>query len=132
MHRQFFILVLVAGLFVGGSADAQRQQRFGDMAARFAAETDTLMARLDLAEEQVEAVRAILDSRAEKLGKLRPLPGGGQAQFQAIRTKREEIEKESVAALTPLLSEVQLDAYTKYLADRQAMRRGRGGRRGGQ
>lgn len=129
MRRQFFILVIIAGLFVGGSADAQRQQRW---AARLAVETDTLMARLDLAGEQVEAVRAILDARADKLGKLLPNPSAGQAQFQAMRTKREEIEKEIVAALTPLLSEVQLEVYTKYMADRQARRRGRGGRRGGQ
>ena len=119
-------------LAVAGSVNAQRGQGFGDLATFLAVETDTLMARLDLADEQTDAVRAILESRADKLMKLRPRPGGGgQAQFQRIRTRRNEIEKETVAALTSLLTEAQMETYHTFMADQQARRRGRARRQRG-
>ncbi len=127
MRIKFAILVLMACTLMTGTTFAQRGQR-SDMAALYKAETDSLIARLALEEEQVEAVQAVLQSRFDKLTKLRPVPGGGREQFEAIRSQMQEIEKETVAALTPLLSEAQMETYQEFMAERQEMRRARRGR----
>ena len=136
MTVKTFLKSLVVGwaacLFVLGSSLAQRPggSGFGNVEARMAAETDSIMAVLMPAPEQTEAIKAILSARTEQLMALRPQPGAGRGGFQEIRQRRAEIEDQTLVALTALLSEPQLEAYKAYMQRRSEQQRRRGQRRG--
>lgn len=102
----------------------------GQFEARIQAETDSIIALLKPTPEQSEAVAAILAARAEQLADARPQQRGARGGFQAMREKMATIEEQTLVALTPLLSEEQLEAYKTYMQsrrDRQQQRmRGRG------
>ena len=83
---------------------------------------DTLISTLELADELVPAVRAILEARTNSLMALRPEPGGGRGQFQAIRSKRQAINQETETALAALLTPEQMTSYRKFM-DRQTRER---------
>ena len=123
-------IVSVIGLLIVNCTQAQRPSRFGNIEARISAETDSLMAILKPTSEQTEAIEAILASRAEKLLAARPQPNSTRDAFREMRNKWTEVENQTTIALTPLLSEAQMEAYQAYMARRQDLqqRRGRRGR----
>ncbi len=135
--RNTLFFTLLIGLLAVHNTFAQRGSGGQVENLQEALETanDSLIAKLDLAVEQVPAVRAILAARTEALVALRPSPGAGREQFQAMRAKREEINKETETALSVLLSAEQMTTYREFMEEQsrstQRQRRGRGnGRRG--
>lgn len=135
--RNTLFFTLLIGLLAVHNTYAQRGPGGQVENLQEALETanDSLIAKLDLTIEQVPAVRAILAARTEALVALRPSPGAGREQFQAMRAKREEINKETETALSVLLSEEQMTTYREFMEEQsrsaQRQRRGRGnGRRG--
>ena len=129
-------MTLLIGLLAVPTTLAQRGLggQPGNLQETLEAVNDSLIARLDLTTEQVPAVRAILAARTDSLMALRPRPGGGRGQFQAMRAKREEINKETENALAALLSEEQMAIYREVMQEqsrstqRQRPRRGNGQR----
>lgn len=134
--RNTLFLTLLIGLLVVHNTFAQRGPggQFDNMQEALETANDSLIVKLDLASEQVPAVRAILAARVDSLMALRPGPGGGRGQFQAMRAKREEINKETEIALSALLSEEQMTTYREVIQEqsrstrRQRPRRGNGQR----
>ncbi len=135
--RNTLYIALLIGLLAVHNSFAQRGPRGQVENLQEAMETanDSLIAKLDLTVEQVPAVRAILTTRTESLVALRPSPGAGREQFQAMRAKREEINKETEAALSALLSEEQMTTYREFMQEQsrstQRQRRSRGNVRRG-
>lgn len=110
-------------------AQAPRGGGFANFEARIQAETDSIVAVLKPTPEQAEAIKAILAARAENLAAARPQQGSQRRGFQAIREKMAAIEDQTLVALTPLLSEEQLEAYNAFVERRQnRQQRGRRGR----
>lgn len=101
---------------------------FGNFEARLQADTDSIIAVLKPTPEQTEAVKAILDARATSLAEARPQRGAGRGGFQAVRDKMIAIEDQTLVALTPLLSEEQLEAYNAYMERRRDRQQQRGRR----
>ena len=100
----------------------------GNFEARLQAETDSMIALLKPTDQQAAAVKAILDARAAGLAEARPQRGVGRGGFQAMREKMIAIEEQTLVALTPLLSEKQLEAYNSYMERRRDRQRQRGRR----
>ena len=134
--RNTLLLTLLIGLLAVHNALAQRGAggRFDNFQEAMETANDSLIARLDLTTEQIPAVRAILAARTDSLMAIRPRPGGGRGQFQAMRAKREEINKETEIALAALLSEEQMAIYREVMREqsrstrRQRPSRGNGRR----
>lgn len=136
MRNTLFFTLLIGLLAVHGTL-AQRGPggQVDNLQQALETANDSLIAKLDLTVEHVPAVRAILAARTEALVALRPSPGRGREQFQAMRAKREEINKETEVALSALLSEKQMAVYREFMQEQsrstQRQRRSRGsGRRG--
>lgn len=136
MRHTLFVTLLIGFLAVHNTL-AQRGpgRQFDNLQEALETANDSLITKLGLTVEQDPAVRAILAARAESLVALRPSPGGGREQFQALRAKREEIDKETETALSVLLSEEQMTTYREFMQEQsrstQRQRRSRGsGRRG--
>ncbi len=132
--RNTLFFALLVGLLAVHNTFAQRGPGGQVQNLQEALETanDSLIAKLDLTVEQVPAVRAILSARTESLVALRPSPGAGREQFQAMRAKREEINKETEAALSALLSEEQMTVYREFMEEQsRSTQRQRRGRRSG-
>lgn len=110
-------------------AQAPRGGGFANIEARLQAETDSIVAVLQPTPEQAEAIKAILAARADNLVAARPQRGSQRGGFQAMREKMAAIEEQTLVALTPLLSEEQLEAYNAFVQRRQdRQQRGRRGR----
>ncbi len=127
------LILLLSGLFFVQSGFAQRGPR-GPRAnppEMQEALIDTLISKLELADEQVPAVRAILEAQANSLMAIRPEPGGGRGQFQAMRAKRQAINRETETALAALLTPEQMTSYRTFI-DNQARERRQQRRRGNQ
>lgn len=123
------ILFLSGLLFIQNSFAQQgpRGQR-GSVVEMQAAIMDTLFSILDLTEEQLPAVHAILQARTDSLMTFRPESGRGRGQFHAIRAKRQAIDQETETALAALLTPEQMTSYRTFMdhqskARRQQMRR---------
>lgn len=119
-----FILLLSGLLFVQNSF-AQRGPRGPRTTPPEMQEAliDTLISTLALTDELVPAVRAILETRANSLMALRPEPGGGRGQFQAMRAKRQAIDQETETALAALLTPEQMTSYRKFMETQSRERR---------
>ncbi|MXZ04110.1 MAG: hypothetical protein F4Y90_01030 [Rhodothermaceae bacterium] len=130
--RKTLVLTLLVGLLAAHSALAQRGPggRIDNFQEAMETANDSLIARLDLTTEQVPAVRAILAARTDSLMALRPRPGDGRGQFQAMRAKREEINKETELALSALLSEEQMATYREVMREQSRSTRQQRPRRG--
>ena len=117
--RKTLLLTLLIGLLAAHDVLAQRGPggRFDNFREAMETANDSLIAKLDLTTEQVPAVRAILAARTDSLMALRPRPGEGRGQFQAMRAKREEINKETEIALSALLSEEQMATYREVMRE---------------
>ena len=119
-----FILLLSGLLFVqsGFAQRGPRGPRINSPEMREAL-VDTLISTLEVADELVPAVRAILEARTNSLMALRPEPGGGRGQFQAMRAKRQAINQETETALAALLTPEQMTSYRKFMDDQSRERR---------
>lgn len=116
-----FVLLLSGLLFVQNGF-AQRGPRANPPGMQEAL-IDTLISTLELTDELVPAVRAILETRANSLMALRPDPGGGRGQFQAMRAKRQAIDQETETALAALLTREQMTLYRKFIDNQSRERR---------
>lgn len=108
-----YSILLLSGVLLVQSSFAQQRPRTEPRftAERLEAVNDTLLATLNLTEDQIPAVRTILANRLESLMALRPESGQARKQFQSIRVKRYAIDKESELALSKILSSQQMSTY---------------------
>ena len=123
MHRTHsgscLVILLSSMLLVQPSLSQQSPRGQGrNSPEMLQAMTDTLVSILELSEEQIPSVHAILANRTESLMALQPKPGGSREQFRSLRAKRQEINKETELALTELLSSEQMASYRRFMERR--------------
>ncbi len=106
---------------------AQRQRQGPEQRAAILAEQlEETMQLLQLDENQIAAVRSVLDAgNDEMLALIREfINAAGERQRGRPRTERMRAVGDSTKArLTPLLSEAQMERYEAILADRRRWRR---------
>lgn len=122
--------LFLMGLFVVPQAFAQRggARNPEQMRQRFVAQVDETIKALALEDSTAGKVREILmsslDTRIKMMSEARD-----RGDFEAVRTKMQDLQKETEARLAGVLSEEQMARYRKIQQERSANRRG--GRRGG-
>ena len=115
-------LALVASLWLASSAFAQPTPE--QMQQRMAAQTDTLVKKLDLTAAQDEPVRAILAAHNEKQMELRNEARAG-GSFGGMREKMMALQEETTLKLGEVLTEEQMTTYKTFLEEQRSRRGGR-------
>ncbi len=121
----FLCLALVASLWLAPTAFAQPDPEA--MKERMAAQTDTLVKKLDLTAAQEEPVRAILAESNDKRMKLRD-EARASGSFGSMRESMTKLNEETAMKLGEVLTEEQMAIYKKFMEEQRGRR---GGRRGG-
>ena len=116
------VLVLVASLWLASAAFAQPTPE--QMQQRMAAQTDTLIKKLDLTAAQDEPVRAILAAHNEKQMELRS-EARASGSFGGMREKMMALQEETAMKLGEVLTEEQMTTYKKLLEEQRSRRGGR-------
>ena len=96
------------------------------MEQRMAAQTDTLLNRLNLTAEQQDPVRAILEANNAKRLELRDA-ARESGSFQGLREDMAALNEETAMKLGEVLTEEQMETYKTYMEEQAARRRGRRG-----
>jgi len=108
-----------------------RQQRTPEESAK--QYTETLKTQLNLTARQVAPVDSVNLVYAKAIAKLREnAGGGGGGDFSAMRESMQKLEDQRVTAFGKILTDEQVQAYKKYLADRPQRGQGQGQGQGGQ
>ncbi|MEM8484370.1 MAG: hypothetical protein AAF564_02420 [Bacteroidota bacterium] len=129
------VMLLLAGTL---SAFAQRGERGGgaNMEERMKAQVEELVTALALPDEKSELVRGILSEEAkERTTIFSGFQGQDRNARQAMREEMNELTSRTNEKLAAVLSEEEMEKYTKIQAEMRERRRsefgGRGGRGGG-
>ena len=129
MRRIAFLsaFALVTSLWLAPLTLAQPSE--ADMKKRMAAQTDTLVKKLDLTADQEEPVRAILEASNAKRMELRN-KARESGSFMGLREDMAVLNEETAMKLGEVLTEEQMTAYEKFMEEQRGRRRGRrpGGR----
>ena len=131
------VMLLLAGTM---SAFAQRGERGGgaNMEERMKAQMDELITALSLPEEKSALVRGILSEEAKERATIfQGFQGQDRNARQAMRQEMTELEGRTKEKLSAVLSEEEMEKYTKIQSEMRERRRsqfggGRGGRGGTQ
>jgi len=127
MKKVLFGIVCLLFLSITVSAQpgqgGNRPQRTPEQSAKIY--TDTLKVRLNLTAKQVAPVDSLNLVYAKAAAKLRENANG---DFSSMRESMQKLEDQRTAAFAKVLTDEQVQAYKKYLADRPRMGQG-GGRR---
>lgn len=130
------VMLLLAGTM---SAFAQRGERGGgNMEERMKAQMDELITALALPEEKSELVRGILAEEAkERTTIFQGFQGQDRNARQAMRQEMTELDSRTKEKLSAVLSEEEMEKYTKIQSEMRERRRsqfggGRAGRGGTQ
>ena len=124
------IVALLALLLFGAlTATAQPRERMGDPEQRLERMMTHLTSTLDLSDDQAVKVREILGEQIKKQQELfEARRAQDREQRQAMREKMETWRAETDGRMAEVLTDEQIEKYTKYMQDN---RRGpRGERRG--
>ncbi len=114
------------------SAFAQRGGGGADMAERMKAQVDELVKALALPEEKSELVRGILEEEAnERATIFQGFQGQDRNARQAMREEMNELQTRTNEKLSAVLSEEEMEKYTKMQAEMRERRRSQFGERGG-
>ena len=98
------------------------------MEQRMAAQTDTLLNRLNLTAEQQDPVRTILEARNAKQIELRNA-ARESGSFMGMREDMAALNEETATKLGAVLTEEQMEIYHTFMEEQRSRR---GGRRRGQ
>jgi len=130
MKKVLFGFICLLALSFSVSAQpgqgGNRQQRTPEESAK--QYTETLKTTLNLTARQVAPVDSVNLVYAKAVAKLRENSNG---DFQSMREPMTKLEDQRTAAFAKILTDEQVQAYKKYLADRP-QRGGQGGQGGGQ
>jgi len=120
-----FVCLLVLSFTVSAQPGqgGNRQQRTPEESAK--QYTETLKTQLNLTARQVAPVDSVNLVYAKESAKMRENASG---DFASMREPMQKLEDQRVAAFAKILTDEQVQAYKKYLADRPQ----RGGPGGGQ
>ena len=115
-------LALMTSLWLAPPTLAQPSE--AEMKQRMAAQTDTLLQKLDLAADQEEPVRAILEARNAKQVELRN-KARESGSFMGLREDRAALSEETATKLGEVLTEKQMAAYHAFMEEQRSRRGGR-------
>ena len=118
-------LALMMSLWLAPPTLAQPSE--AEMKQRMTAQTDTLLQKLDLAADQEEPVRAILEASNTKRMELRT-EARESGSFMGLREDIAALNEETATKLGEVLTEKQMAAYHAFM---EGQRSRRGGRRRG-
>ena len=126
MKKMLFgiVCLLVLSMTVSAQPGQGRQQRTPEESAK--QYTETLKTQLNLTAKQVTQVEPINLEYAKAAAKLRE---NSQGDFASMREPMQKLEDKRVDAFAKILTDEQLQAYKKYLADRPQRGPGQGGQR---
>ena len=103
----------------------QAQQRGPGPGRGMGPDIDQQMAELtdalSLSDEQAVSVRAVLETQSEKRAEM--FSGGPPADREAMRAAMMQLQEETEAQLTEILTEEQMAAYRVLVAERMNRRR---------
>lgn len=124
MRRIAFLpaFALVTSLWLAPLTLAQPSE--ADMKKRMAAQTDTLVKKLDLTAEQEEPVRVILEASNAKRMELRN-KARESGSFMGLREDMAALNEETAMKLGEVLTEKQMAAYKKFMEEQRGRRGGR-------
>ena len=126
MKKMFlgFVCLLVLSFTVSAQPGQGRQQRSPEESAK--QYTETLKTQLNLTAKQVAPVDSVNLIYAKAAAKLRE---ESQGNFSSMRESMQKLEDQRTTAFAKILTDEQLQAYKKYLADRPQRGAPGGGRR---
>ena len=118
----FPALALMMSLWLAPPAFAQPSE--AEMKQRMAAQTDTLLNKLDLTADQEEPVRASREASNTKRMELRN-KARESGSFMGLREDMAAINEETATKLGEVLTEKQMAAYHTFMEEQRSRRGGR-------